>query len=221
MGWEHQERRNWLYNVQFQNNLRVPDKTTLSTQPRPPWWCFHQLFCDLPTCLSPLSIFRAGLMVIFCPRNIPQNLTTNSLSLAYQTVNVTKWKAAFFTTASFKFLTDLFTEVCDCPATPRLLWLCNTSSTDETARLGCAAQPTNSPFWTPVHSCLWSFFCMPLMIWLRCFRASASLTVPMKWASTASLLGQWSNSSSGKFCVGTHTHTHTYKWDDNSNKFFL
>ena len=51
---------------------------------------------------------------------------------------------------------------------------------------------------------------MPLMTWLRCFRASASLTVPMKWASTASLLGQWSNSSSGKFCVGTHTHTHTH-----------
>lgn len=55
------------------------------------------------------------------------------------------------------------------------------------------------PFWRPIHSCLWSFFCMSLMTWLLCLRASASLMLDMKWASITELDGQWSRSQSGKF----------------------
>lgn len=56
-----------------------------------------------------------------------------------------------------------------------------------------------SPFCKPIHSCLWSFFCMSLTTWLLCFRASASLMLDMKWASITELDGQWSRSWSGKF----------------------
>lgn len=63
----------------------------------------------------------------------------------------------------------------------------------------CPQGVWGSPFCRPIHSCLWSFFCMSLMTWLLCLRASASLMQDMKWASTTELDGQWSRSRSGKF----------------------
>ena len=52
----------------------------------------------------------------------------------------------------------------------------------------------------PIQSCLWSFFCMPLITWDFLLRASASLTVDMKCASTTSREGQRINSSAGNRC---------------------
>lgn len=62
------------------------------------------------------------------------------------------------------------------------------------------------PFCSPIHSCLWSFFCMSLTTWLLCLRASASLMLDMKWASTMEFDRQCSRSWSGKFC-----QTFTYR----------
>lgn len=64
----------------------------------------------------------------------------------------------------------------------------------------------SSPFCRPIHSCLWSFFCMSLTTWLLCFKVSASLMLDMKWASTMELDGQWRRSRSGKL-YPTFTHT--------------
>ena len=58
----------------------------------------------------------------------------------------------------------------------------------------------HSPFCSPIHSCLWSFFCISLTTWPLCFRASASLMLDMKWASITEFEGQWSRSCSGKSC---------------------
>lgn len=56
----------------------------------------------------------------------------------------------------------------------------------------------NSPCRRPVHSCLWSLFCILLITCPLCFSESASLMEDMKCDSTASLLTQWRRSSSGK-----------------------
>lgn len=66
------------------------------------------------------------------------------------------------------------------------------------------------PFCNPIHNCLWSFFCISLMTWLLCFKASASFIQAIKWASITSLEWQCRRSFSGKF--------YKEKWQIKKNK---
>lgn len=83
-------------------------------------------------------------------------------------------------------------NMCECVYLPSSAWSMHVHSCSE----ACVGP---SPFCRPIHSCLWSFFCMSLTTWLLCLRASASLILDMKWASITELDGQWSRSWSGKF----------------------